>query len=104
MADQPNYGSVDGEIPDSGEIRITGTGYAERGMLRGERVILTVIGEVVGVSFKKKDGRLIRTHSVKIETVNEAFAELAESIVDFHVTTADAREGRTPLKFEGGAA
>lgn len=104
MAEQPNYGSVDGEVPDSGEIKITGTGYAERGMLRGERVILTVIGEVVGVAFKKKDGMLIRTHSVRISSVNEAFAELAEQIVDFHVTTADDKAGRTPLDFEGGAA
>ncbi|MCI0542946.1 MAG: hypothetical protein L0Z49_00700 [Actinobacteria bacterium] len=92
-------GDVDGERPDSAAIRLSGSGYAGRAMVQGERVALAVVGEVTGISFRRKDGVLVRTHQIKVESVAEATDSLATDVSEFLQAIEDAREGRTALPF-----
>lgn len=104
MSDYPreieNLGNVDGERPDVAVVKVTGKGFADRAMLRGERVALTVIGEVVGISFKQESGALVRTHTVRAETMAEATGQIREMVVEFLREIDDAREGRAALPLD----
>lgn len=104
MGDYPpeieNLGDVDGEVPDQAALKITGAGIVDRAMLRGERVALTVVGEVTGISFKWSKGALVRTHTVKAESVAEATGQLGEDVTQFLRDIEDARGGKTALPLE----
>lgn len=95
-------GNLDGEIPVAATIRITGSGWADRGLYRGEKVALTLIGDVVGVAFKNVDGVLTRIHTVKIDSLAEPTDLLGDQVADFLSQIEDAREGRAKLPLEDG--
>ena len=95
-----DLGNVDGEVPQAALIKVTGAGWADRAMLRGERVAITVIGEVVGLGFKVQSGVLVRTHTVRAESMAEATGQLGEDITDFLRAIEDEREGRQSLPLE----
>lgn len=90
-------GDIDGEIPDIDAVRLTGTGTLDRSLMLGERVTVTVRGEVTGVAFKNVEGRLVRVHTVKVETVAEPLAQLLSAVNDHLGAVDDARAGRSPL-------
>lgn len=96
------FGNLDGEIPLAGTIRISGQGWADRGLYRGEKVALALTGEVVGVAFKKVDGVLTRIHTVKIDSLAEPIDMLADQVVDFLSQVEDSRKGRAKLPLEEG--
>lgn len=96
------FGNLDGEIPRAALVKVSGAGQIDRGMLRGERVALTLIGEVTGVAFKKVDGVLTRIHTVKVDEVGEPTDSLADAVMDFLEGVGDARAGRAKLTFEVG--
>ena len=95
-----HLGDVDGERPGAATIKVTGTGWADRALLRGERVAITVVGEVTGISFKTQNGVLVRTHTVKAESMAEATGQLGEDVADFLRQLDDEREGRTALPLD----
>ncbi len=95
-----DLGNVDGEIPQAAIVKVTGAGWADRAMLRGERVAITVIGEVTGLAFKMEKGVLVRTHTVRAESMAEATGQLAEDVTDFLEALDDDREGRKRLPLD----
>lgn len=96
------FGDLDGEVPRAATIRITGSGWADRGLSRGERVAITLVGDVVGVAFKNVDGVLTRIHTVKADSMAEATDTLADTVAEFLAQVEDAREGRLPLPLGDG--
>lgn len=96
------FGDVDGEVPRAAVVKLSGAGRVDRGMLRGERVALTLIGEVTGVAFKTIDGVLTRIHTVKIDSLAEPIDMLADQVADFLSQVEDARKGRAKLPLEEG--
>ena len=104
MSDFPreveDLGNLDGERPHIAQVKITSAGIVDRAMLRGERVALMVIGEVTGIGFKTVAGALVRTHTVKAETIAEATGQLGEDVTTFLRLVEDAREGRTQLPLD----
>lgn len=107
MSDYPpditDLGNVDGERPGAAVMKISGTGWADRALLRGERVAITVIGEVVGIAFKVQNGVLTRTHTIKADSMAEATGDLASDVAEFLRAVEDERDGRRqlPLDEEG---
>jgi hypothetical protein len=95
-----DLGNVDGEIPQAAIVKVTGSGWADRAMLLGERVALTVIGEVVSLGFKTEKGVPIRIHTVRAESMAELTDKLAEDVTDFLRAVEDEREGRRQLPLE----
>lgn len=87
-------GDVDGTRPDGAVLKLSGSDQVDRALLHGERVVLTVIGEVTGVAFKNMNGALIRYHTVKLEVVGEARGELATAVADYLAAVEDRRQGR----------
>jgi len=98
--DMELLGDVDGERPDLATIKVTGTGVADRALLRGERIALTVVGEVSGIAFKTQNGALVRIHTIKAESIAEATGQLATDVADFLRDVDDAREGRKQLPLD----
>jgi hypothetical protein len=101
VSDKELLGDVDGERPGAATIKVTGSGWADRALLRGERVAITVIGEVTGISFKTQNGVLVRTHTVKAESMAEATGQLGDDVTEFLRRLEDEREGRLPLPLDG---
>ena len=97
-------GDIDGEVPDINAVRLTGTGTLDRGLMLGERVTVTAVGEVTGVSFKNMDGRLVRIHTVKVETAAEPPERILAAVTDHLAKVEDGRLGRTALPLEGDNA
>ncbi len=93
-------GDIDGEIPDINAVRLTGTGTLDRGLMLGERVTVTAVGEVTGVSFKNVEGRLVRIHTVKVETAAEPPERILAAVTDYLAKVEDSRLGRTALPLE----
>jgi hypothetical protein len=98
--DLADLGDVDGEQPDLATVKITGSGVVDRALLRGERVALTVVGEVSGIAFKTQNGALVRSHTIKAETIAEATGQLATDVTDFLREVDDQREGRKQLPLD----
>jgi len=98
--DIERLGDVDGERPDMATIKITGSGFADRALLRGERIALTVVGEVTAIGFKTVQGALVRIHTIKAESIAEATGQLATDVSDFLRNVDDAREGRKQLPLD----
>jgi hypothetical protein len=94
------FGDVDGEVPNAALLKITGSGMAERAMMRGERVVITVIGTVSGLAFQEKNGVLTRTHTIVAENMAEAIGDLAEEVTDFLTALEDERNAREQLPLE----
>ena len=108
MSDYPreieSLGDVDGARPDGAVVRLSGSDEIDRALLAGGRIMLTVVGEVTGISFRQVNGALIRYHTVKVELVGEARGELAEAVADYMGAVEDRRQGRAALPLDDGGS
>lgn len=91
---------VDGEIADLTAVTFSGTALIDRALLRDERIAFTLIGTVKAIKLQMKNGAVVRTHSVAVETVAEPGEELIEDVTDLLRAVEDLREGRRPLPLD----
>jgi hypothetical protein len=62
---------VDGEIADLTAVTFSGTALIDRALLRDERLAFTLIGTVKAIKVQMKNGAIVRTHTMAVETVAE---------------------------------
>lgn len=97
MKPEHTTANVDGEIADLTEITFSGSALIDRALLRGERSAFTLIGTVKSIKAHAKNGALVRTHTLAVETVAEPGDELIEDVTDLLRAVEDLREGRQQL-------
>lgn len=94
-----HFGDFDGEVIETVVLKLTGGGRIDH--RPGERIILTVSGEVSDkVQIARINGRLVRIHSVKVDQVAEPYDRLADEIGGFLADIADKLENKAPLPFD----
>lgn len=98
--------NVDGEIADLVAVTFSGTSLIDQALLRDERVAFTLVGTVRAIKVQAKNGALVRTHTVAVETVAEPGEDLIGDVTDLLRAVEDFRQGRTQLPLsedqEGG--
>ena len=101
-SDRPDYGELDGQPIDLVMVKIQGHALVRRAFTTGERVVLIVDGLIgPSVTVKQELGALVKTVTVKAETMAEPQADdLAGAVLEFIEAVADEQTGRMKLKFE----
>jgi hypothetical protein len=91
---------VDGEVADLTAVSFSGIALIDRALLRDERVAFTLVGSVRAIKVQAKNGAVVRTHSVAVETVAEPGEDLIGDVTDLLQAVEDLREGRQQLPYD----
>lgn len=94
------FGNLDGEAIDLANVKLTGSAAFGRVVDEGEHLVLVVEAVAGPVTVRRVDGRLVRSHALKLIGAAEPTERLADEAAEFLEAFVDEIEGRTRLPFD----